>query len=1509
MARKVSKIVLYIGASVIVLLAAAALFSQTRAFKNTLRSTLYTLLDDNLNANVYLGEIRGNLVTGFSIDTVIMYVDNHPFVESGKISVRYDPLALWSKRIALGGVSLDKPSITLIHYADGSWNVDHLAKKKSAPDTLPSPWIVSVKNLKINDARIRMIDSTVNGNRGLPDSVARRTVDFSNLDVQHMTVELKGVVSERDQDVVINKISFESPENGLKLEQLAAHIQHSPAGSEVNDLVIITPQSHVEVSASMRSVDVFAIPDLAALRTAPVYVKVHSSTVAAEDLQRFLPSLNFLRGSVYLNALIEGEFGNLLIRELEATTRHSTITVSGTLSNLHRPADLTMNIESKESAIQPMDVPDLLPFFHIPAFPDLGEVNFGFHYIGKPLDFQATVKAKTTAGILSADASMNLTGAVMKYEATANGHTVNLARFFSGASLESQINFSASIHGEGTSIEDLNSAASVHIDSSLIHAIKVQHAAATVSASKKIIQTEASLSSTHGSASLSGTMDFHAANGARYTFTGGMTHLDFSPFLKEEQFSSDCSLTFGIKGENLSLEETNGDAWLQFQQSRFGSHLFEGGRATVKIRQDSLHEKSIELHSPVADASINGMFSYKGIADIINAQLRGFSKTLLVQRAMFDSTAAAHLSADTVRQNSRMALHNAVEPAQRVRYSIQVKNIEPVAFLFGVNGFNVIGSVEGSLDGTADTLFTEGTVSIRSGRYPLSSEFVLVENGTASFRLENLCPDSLLSFQNGPRVNVKVSAENIFLGETQLKKASVDYVFHNRLGQFSIAGSLDTTFEVGVDGRVAVTPSAYRFRFDHCSLRYRGYELDNTAPMTASMTPDGIRLDSVIFIHQDEQVNLGGELGFNGTISGFMNLQNFSLNDMYYFAGSRDFTSSALAFGGNVNGDCSIAGTTHEPIIRSHMVADDVTYRDAYFGKIDAGVFYREKRADVQVALYREQQNGSQSQLLFTGIMPVDLSFAAVDHRFDMPGLDLRFTANDFQMSILNPFIPDVEDLSGKLTGTVLCGGTLAAPVFNGSAELHDGTFRMMLNNIVYKVGGTVQFHDSTVAFSQLTVANTDDDWRSGKVVLDGSVMLHGFVPSVYHLIAKGELMVLQKASRAVTQSVYGDLIAATGDDGIRFEGTYAHSNVTGTMYVKQAQLVFPPTRQTLSSTSSRFVRVTVVDDTSKPHVDTLLQQSLQTFIRQKNIERHAAQTSFLDGLGYDLTIQTQGVVQITMIFNAATNEELFADLNGKLNLSKEGSDVRLTGTINVSDRSNYKFYKQFDASGSLTFTGQPDNPKLDINAKYNGTHLVNDTTTEKVVVSLAISGTRYEPKVKIGLSTIDNNNIETERTGDVEADAIAFLLTSSAGTPGKFRDDLTSNDKQGIANNLGVGGAIGYSVVSGFANTMLSGVLMDFMRSNNISFVSSAEVRSVGASTDLRLSGEIADAYWSFGGRVFNDINNANVSVQLPLSSVVGDQKLRNLMLEVDRKVESIETSDPRRPTSGIRLYYRIVF
>jgi hypothetical protein len=186
----------------------------------------------------------------------------------------------------------------------------------------------------------------------------------------------------------------------------------------------------------------------------------------------------------------------------------------------------------------------------------------------------------------------------------------------------------------------------------------------------------------------------------------------------------------------------------------------------------------------------------------------------------------------------------------------------------------------------------------------------------------------------------------------------------------------------------------------------------------------------------------------------------------------------------------------------------------------------------------------------------------------------------------------------------------------------------------------------------------------------------------------------------------------------------------------------------------------------------------------------------------------------------------------------------------------------------------------------------------QKVVVKLYITGTREQPKVKTELDRYDQlGNLIQETRGDAEADAIAFLIT------GSFRDELTQQDRLSLAST---------SVLGGLTSSVLSGPLTELLR-KEFGIIRSVDVLYYGGSfqesADVRVTGELGDAVFRLGGRVLNDINNTNVSIQLPMSAILGSEKWRNLVLEAERRVEGVESFDQRRESKGLRLLYRITF
>jgi hypothetical protein len=242
-----------------------------------------------------------------------------------------------------------------------------------------------------------------------------------------------------------------------------------------------------------------------------------------------------------------------------------------------------------------------------------------------------------------------------------------------------------------------------------------------------------------------------------------------------------------------------------------------------------------------------------------------------------------------------------------------------------------------------------------------------------------------------------------------------------------------------------------------------------------------------------------------------------------------------------------------------------------------------------------------------------------------------------------------------------------------------------------------------------------------------------------------------------------------------------------------------------------------------------------------------------------------------------------------------------------VNPNSYYNFFRRFDASGKLKFVGQWDNPELDIVAAYEGyrSDPAHDSLQQKVIVQLKITGTRYEPKLEMSMKVQlqpgeDPVDWSTQaKGGDVQSDAISFILT------GKFRDDLTSRERGDIATN------VGSAASSGFTTGVLSGALTDFLR-QEFPFIRSADVSYQGGSfqqgANVRLSGEAFKGYWQVGGKILNDIGNANVSYSMSLGDVLKASSIHNLFLEIQRRVEG-DLSEERKFTNEARLFYRFSF
>jgi hypothetical protein len=114
------------------------------------------------------------------------------------------------------------------------------------------------------------------------------------------------------------------------------------------------------------------------------------------------------------------------------------------------------------------------------------------------------------AGSVSVNGGLDLTGKTMRYKAAFGGTGVNLGKFFSTPSLRSHLDFSGTIEGEGTSVEELNSKASVTIDSSSFNEIPISHLQTEFIAVDRKISCFAKLQFSKGDVALQSALDYNS---------------------------------------------------------------------------------------------------------------------------------------------------------------------------------------------------------------------------------------------------------------------------------------------------------------------------------------------------------------------------------------------------------------------------------------------------------------------------------------------------------------------------------------------------------------------------------------------------------------------------------------------------------------------------------------------------------------------------------------------------------------------------------------------------------------------------------------------------------------------------------------------------------------------------------------------------------------------------------------------------------------------------------------
>ncbi len=1512
--KRTLKIVGYVFLSVLVIIILLAGFTQTSYFKDRLRTIVISNLSTQVNGSLYLGTIRGNFISGFGVDSLAILRGSQTVFSAASMEVQYDPLFLFKKRLHITYLNIEQPSAHFERTTQGQWNTAQLIKSSDSATGEIFDWMVTIDSLVVKRGNVSLIDSAslLSGNH---PKYSNSSFEYHNFVINDINLTSSILIDHNQYSANISQISLYTREPEFDLKQFKGNIDISPGGISAKDVYIQTSRSNIELDASLRLKGLSHGIELSAMKQDSTRLHITATTLSLDELKQFIPQVDFLNGNASLECEAEGEFGNLNIKRLDVRTLQSSLKITGNLRNLHDPENLNLSILIGDSKVNGRDISKVMPTFHLPNFERLGMASVFLEFNGTPLNFKVKTLLNGKFGDLQIDGALNLERDLPQYSCTFTTKDFNIGDVIADEKINTSLSALGTLQGQGLSLDSLTANLFLNIDSSKIQDIILHIGQLNVQALPNRLDVNSSFSALDMDAAISGHADFSNKKQPKFDAEVDLTAFDLSKLLNDPEYESNLTLRSSINGSGVSIDDFSGNINLSLLPSVYQGRNLSPLELNFLLDQHSDDNKKLSMQSSVADIEFNGKFDL----DVAVAAIANQSANLLhaIQQHSLppESTQAAkNLKMTTI------APHTASQRSMDFTYSIKAYDLEPVSSFLGGKSFNARGMLSGAISGTDERLTFSADGVMDEFFIGSVNDGIFLNHSQISLSASNLKQTQTLVSLSA---TMNISLGSGFFNTHTLHAAAATLDYNQLRGRFTFTGIIDSLYQINFGGQSSIQPHTYVFDLDSLMIAHGDYRWHNEQDVQTRLDYDGFRVMRAFMKRQEESLTFSGAMKHSGEIDFHGELRQFDLEGLGVLLNNPEMTISDRGFTGKVNADLNLSGTTSAPIITFAANTDNIFYKQTQIGRINANISYAARAASLDIEVH-EISHDSTPSLVVGGTLPIDLAFTHVEHRFPDTPQKLFIISDAFNISLLDPLIADLQNLNGKVRCNVTIEGTPRNPQYKGTISLNDVSCIFRPNNILYTINGDLEPSEDKLLLKKLIVTNAPSERLKSDARFTGSVSIKDFQIDSFDITAYGRLLLMTKATRKVIPTFYGSLLTEIDNTGLNLRGTPLHPYLSGTLSILDSEFEYPSTTSGYQ-TPGQTLNYVIVDDTSKAttvngiFISKFYRVSDTTAISLK-LSKFISEPSFVDRLHYNLNIETKGTTTIKMIFTPTTNEALYAEIEGKVNAINDRGIATIYGDINIQPGSYYNFFKRFEATGKLKFVGPWDNPELDIDATYesysqkpistlspqSGSEETQKSNEQKVIVELKITGTRYIPKLVMDMK------IQTEpgkapkdyatvvKGGDVQADAISFIIT------GKFRDQLSSSERENIATNFGSTG------VSGLTSTLLSGIFTDFLR-KEFPFIRSAEFSygggSIQQSANLRLSGEAFNGYFRFGGRILNDIGNANVSYQLSIGRILNVQSIRNLFIELERKVEGSDFVEDRKLTNNARLFYRISF
>jgi hypothetical protein len=1539
--------------------------TQLESFRSWAIGRGLEALNGELQGKVSVGDVSGNFITGLDLLDVRLMADSTTVLEAPLVELNYLLEPIFADQIVGARAIIHNPEIRLVrNRVDSVWNFERITKPAKDSIKTPFNWSIDLSTFEIVDAKVYVHDLTAQRQH---DTV--HNVNFQWLELEKMNLSMQAHIAPTSQSIWIQNLSFDMPQPDIRLIELAGTISIDTTGLTVKDLNIETSRSLIALDGHLDSLNVLGMGKAVnSWQKHPLKLDLRAERVSTVEIKRFIPEINFLAGSPSLELSIDGLFEDLNVSRLNLGLTHGNIAASGRIRNLQSPDSLWIDARLGRSLLTYRDVPLYVPGLGLPDLGYLGDVKVeSASFKGYTDEFVSTLDAQSAVGSVRGGARLDLRGSTMAYAADLAVADANLEPIMGDRDFASNFTGRMVINGRGTTLKDVDARFRLESQASTIagRTYRKLYAGGRVSKGGRIdadtilvawgpgattsdggssidLDRLPQLLSRGMESSLENQLTLDAADRQLFATSafmlgaGGILDLNrksyklhttgrnFDPARLTLDDSQHSSLTFyaEVDGQGFDPDAIRGEGYVTVTSASIAGKTIPAFAAHVNLQQDGSENRTLSLQSDIADAEVTGRWRFESIVPAVS---QGFSSI-----ANYVGRKAQYRS-ETMYGNGRAMIPINAE------YSLTLKNLAPLQLLMPGTTLVADGTVNGDIAGTGQTMNITVNADLKTFRYSSGGTSLSLPSTRARIDLRNITPGHI---EDLTTAEVSIQSDSLVkFNDLTFTVPDIDVRLEN--GEFKLHGAtaINNSITLALDGAIDVRdPGGYRVRFDTLLVGIpNGPQYHNVRPVSALISGEEIRVDTLVMQRDRfEVVSITGALVGDRFRDVVVDVERGSLRSISRLAGG----GSALeSLGGNLReGTVRLNGTFDDPQIDASFEIDSLSFGGNIIGDFRSDIYYMDRNLTGRVTILDALRSSGDTTHTNAEIdirsLPIDLALASREERF-IKGEPVEIVAetHDLPIAFASAFLPGIRFLEGTADLKFAVNGKYPTLTYSGDGAIRRGRILVEANNVTYFMSAGLKFQEETLSIQRLSLRNDPRDLVNSSALIDGTVKFKGLEPQRVDFNAKiDRLLVLSDATQAVNSTVYGDLVIASGENDISFSGPLTGPKLKGDVVILNGNLTLPQDDQRLAQSgvvkyveykdwiklaerpfgpSSPFDEDNAIDTNALDSIRTgsleAASRGLQGIIDSVQGRSTGNEVDMIDLIELDsFRIFISGRLFVRVDFSPI--EQLrgeIGDGGSPIRISKKRNrGLKIGGTLVLKEGSDFTFIKKFDADGYITFRDDIENPEFDVTARHNNRRLLDDGTSEEFEVIARISGNKERPDLTLDY-TIDNRPSGDATKDQKQRNAIALLLF------GRTSEELAGSGVGGHVSTLlgSVAGSSSSSLVSSILNEAFT--TTGFIRSFDIDLGGNPADISQARVNGVFQFGKIIVRY---GGQVSSP-NNGIITVDAPLALLTDAAFWRNISLQFQREVQSLESTNragsntSETETIRFRVQYRITW